>query len=69
MAIRPLTEQDLFPNVPKGHPGLWRVLTIQERARMRMSATPLTMRTVFDARTETPRDEPDCVQRIIGARV
>ncbi len=64
-----LTEQSLFPNVPKGSPGLYRQLTIQERARLRMSVAPLTVRQVFEERGGVePREEPDQVQRIIGKR-
>jgi hypothetical protein len=68
MPISALTEQDVFPNVPRGTPGLWRQLTIQERARLRMTPTPLTVRQVFDERTGPLRDEPDQVQRIVGTR-
>ena len=60
-----LTEQDVFPNVPKGTPGLWKALTIQERARLRMTGRPLSVREVFDARDDTkPADFCDEVQKL-----
>ena len=54
----------MFPNVPKGNPGLWKALTIQERARLRMTQAPLTVRAVFEARTGPMQDETDAVQRL-----
>lgn len=59
-----LTEQDVFPNVPRGTTGLWRILTIQERARLRMTGRPLTVREVFEARTTKPIDICDEVQKL-----
>lgn len=63
-----LTQERVFPFFPRGNSGEVRRLTIQEKARIRMSAEPITPKELIQMRHGPVHDEPDEVQRVVSKR-